>query len=417
MGEGQKSSSPARRIVLAIVLLMTFKTFQYFPGMQYVQEAWFVLCFLIVFFVYPFWKLQMGLRFVWFEVYLLALMLGDVILAAWRAQYVFGQPLLYGILVQRGMVLIAVLLILVNALRRRMVGLAEIESALLYLVWGTFVLFSAMRLLLNPSSFASYGVGFVTEPMPGTEAAFVLPSLFLIYGVFYYAILGMRTGLPRYYLAAAVLLFASLGASGRGLIVCVAASLLFSLYRLRGLRHSLVTIVKFGCIAVVLVGTFYVVFPAIVSARIAGFSDAFTVVFTGSATQDASANARIFETLTALPYIQKHPILGNGVVSHQWQGGTAGALGQYFYADDIGVIGVVFSYGVFGLLLYLFQYQFAWIAAKGLQGSSHCRLLDAVKAYILYTAFYSVAGGMCVWSAEVTLFFIALLMGIAAETS
>jgi hypothetical protein len=46
-----KLGSTALRISLALTLLMTFRTFQFFPGMQYVQELWFVLCFLVVLFV------------------------------------------------------------------------------------------------------------------------------------------------------------------------------------------------------------------------------------------------------------------------------------------------------------------------------------------------------------------------------
>jgi hypothetical protein len=50
-----RSESTTQRILLAFALVMTFRTFQFIPGMQYVQESWFVLCFLavlVVLFVY-----------------------------------------------------------------------------------------------------------------------------------------------------------------------------------------------------------------------------------------------------------------------------------------------------------------------------------------------------------------------------
>lgn len=411
------SGFTAARIALSLALLMNLRTFQFFPGMGYVQEAWFVLCFLVVLIVYPFWKLQAGLRFSRLETYLLALIVLGTFLAAWRAQSVFGQPLIYGILAQRAVVLTAALLILVTAMQRGMVQLADVEAALLWLCWGTFVLYTAMRLLLNPASFAGYGLGFVTDPMPGNAPSFKLPGHFILFGVFYYAILGMRTRRARYYLAAAVLFPVTVGGSGRGLTVCVAATLLYSLYRIRGMKRALVAAVKFGFVAAILIGALAVISPAALSTRVASFTNAFAAVITGTTTQDVSANARIFETLSALPHIQEHPLLGNGVVSNQWQGGSGGALGSYFYPPDIGIIGVVYSYGALGLLLYMFQYRFAWIAAKKLPDSFHSPLLDATKAFILYSALYSLETGTFVWNAELTLFFVALLVGIAVQTN
>jgi hypothetical protein len=385
--------------------------------MSYVQEPWFVFCFLIVLFVYPFWKMTSGLRFSWFEIYLLVLMIVGVLLAAWRAQEVFGQPLMYGILGQRKMALIAVFLVLVNALNCGMVQLEDIRKALLSLAWGTFILYSAMQMFLTPSRFASYGVAFVTEPMPGEDASFKLQIYFILFGAFYYALVGMRTARKKYYLAAAILFFAAGLGTSRGFTISVVATLLFCLYRVRGLRKTAVAAAKFGCLAAIMVGVFYAIFPSAFSARVGHFSDAFTVVFTGSTTEDASANARIFETLTALPYIQEHPFLGNGVLSAQWQGGTQKVLGNYFYSDDIGIIGVVFSYGIVGLLLYAVQYWFAWKAAKALPDSFHTPLLDATKGIVLFSALYTLETGMCVWTAEVTFFFIALLGAFAAQTS
>ncbi len=271
-----------------------------------------------------------------------------------------------------------------------------------------------MRLFLNPANFIS--IGFVLEPMPGASANFLLQPYFILFAVIYYVILGMRTLQTKYYLFAAILFPAALGPTGRGLIICTAASLLIALYRLRGLRRTVTTAAKFACVAGVLVAALYFIFPAVFSARLSGFSNAFTVLLTGSPTsEDMSANARILETVTALPYIQEHPLLGNGVISAQWQGGIDEVLGHYFHADDIGVFGILFSYGILGLILYLIQYRFAWLATKNLPDSFHAPLLDATKAFILYTALYSVETGMFVWSPEVTLFFVALLGGAAVQ--
>jgi hypothetical protein len=406
-----------RRVILVLMLAMGFRTFQFFPGMTYVQEAWFVLCFLIVLLFYPYLRLRGSLRFARLEFYLFLLIVADVLIAAWQAHQVFGQPIIYGILAQRSIALVAILPILLDALGSGIAELADIEAALLSLAWGTAALYTAMRLFLNPSNFTDYGDGFVTRAMPGEDPSFKFAEVFVLFGVFYYAMLGIRTRKTRHYVVALALFLTTLGASGRGLTVCVAATLLFFLYRLRGLRKALNTALKFSCVVVPLMGAIYFIAPTLVSTRLTGFANAFTVVLTGSATTtDASANARIFESLTALPYIQEHPLIGNGVVSHQWQGGNGSSPGDNFFAADIGVIGIVFSYGILGFLLFLFQYRFAWRAAKRLPDSFYSPLLDATKAFLLFTALYTLETGTCVWTAEVTLFFVVLMVGFAKQS-
>jgi hypothetical protein len=409
------------RVFLAIALPMTLRTFQYFPGMTYVQEGWFALCFLAVLLFYPFLKLWFGMRFSSFEIYLILLIVADVLLAAWQAHDVFGQPLIYGILAQRSVSLIAMLLVLFNALRCGLLEVTDIEAVLLFLAWGTFLLYSAMLLLLNPADFLSYGIGFVNPPINGEGASFKFQGYFITFAILYYVVKGMQTRRSKNYLAAAVLFLGTLGPTGRGYMLCVAMTLLTYLYRLKGFHKATISLAKFACAAIVLLGILYAAFPAALSARAAGFADVFAVLTGGTAgtdqtstIQSVSANQRIFETLAALPYIQEHPLLGNGVISNQWGGGKD-RLGEFFFAADIGVIGIAFSYGIIGLFLYLFQYRFAWNAARKLPPSFHTPLLDATKAFVLFTALYSLETGLCVWNAEITVFFIILLGGIATQ--
>lgn len=398
-----------------VVLPLSFRTFQFFPGMSYVQEAWFAFSFLVLVTVYPYFAIRRGLIFSRFEVYLLMLMVVSVSVAAWQAHRVFGQPVIYGILSQRDVAVLGIWLVMLNLLNNGIAEIADIEAILITLSWATFALFATMRLFLSPSNFLAYGEGLVTRPMIGIEPSFKLQEFFILFGVFYYAILGIRKRQIRYYLLAAVLFPVTLGGSGRGIAVCAAVTLTYFLYRLRGLRGAVLAGVQFLIVACATIIIVFAISPATLSARIRGFSDAFSAVFTGSVTQDPSANARILETFAATPYIQAHPILGNGIVSHQWNGGSETAMGAYFFASDIGIVGILFSYGVLGLLLFLWQYRFAWTAAKELPASQGSPLLDATKALLLYSAIYSLESGMFVWSANVTLFFVVLLYGISAH--
>ena len=408
-------STSLRRGLLAVTLLMTFRVFQFFPGMAYVEESWFVLCFLALVSVYPIWKTARGLRFSTFELYVLALTVIDVVLPAWSAKREFGQPLIYGILTQRGAALLVVPLLFLNAVRSRRISPRDIEVALLACAWGTFFVFLAMRLFLNPANFTSYGVGFA-QYING-KAVFslgLLDGCFFLFGIVYYALMGFRTRRVKYYLAAAIFFTGMYTeTSGRGSIMSLTLALLYFLYRWRPLKQFLFTGVKFAALVTIVLTIVYVANPAYLSTRIAGFGDAFAVTFTGAEVNDPSANGRLFETLAALPLIQKHPLLGNGAISRQWEGGTRTAMGVNFFAGDIGIIGVLFTVGVLGFLVFGYQFLFALRAKRMLPDSSPSSLSDATAGFVLFLAIDSLMTGLCMSDSEVTLFFIALLMGLA----
>ena len=81
-------------------------------------------------------------------------------------------------------------------------------------------------------------------------------------------------------------------------------------------------------------------------------------VFQGESPDEASSAVRFMEFNTALEYIKKNPILGNGFISNQWNGGWHDILG-YFYPVDIGILGNVFVFGILGTILIYLPYYFS----------------------------------------------------------
>jgi hypothetical protein len=403
-----------RRTFLALVLLMTFRTFQYFPGMLMVQEAWFMLCFLMAVTIYPFWKLARGLKFCSFELYVLMIMMVALLLPAWGAKREFGQPLLYGVLAQRGIVLVVIPLMLVHALRHRFLRPADLEKALLIAAWGTFFLYTAMRLALNPDSFVSNQRGFIVG-VDGKHV-FNLPGWFIVFGIFYYALLGLRTRRGKYYAAAAILFTAAFSdISGRALMVSIVLTLLFFLYRWRPHLQFISTLAKASCLTGVVLGVIYLINPAVLSSRFSRFGDAFSVAFTGTPGEDPSATERAIETVVAFPFILDHPLLGNGAVSNQWEGGNEGALGTYFYPGDIGIIGILFAVGAVGFFVFAYQFRFAVRAVHLLPEQVRGPLSDAAAAVVLCNAVNSVSNGVFFFDPQITLLYIAILVGLSTQ--
>lgn len=400
-------------IILVIALPLSFRTFQYFPGFTLIQEAWFILVALALAFSYLTWRKRQGGTPKGFEAYVLLLMLVIPFwsaLAAWRE---FDQPMIYGLLVHRYLALIAGVPLLIGiAISRHHITFKDLEAALLILVWSTFALFLVMYLGLNPSSyFDSFGVGFVTGSMD--EAQFKFELVFVVFGFYYYLFRGMRRESPRDYIrAGGLFLFMLLAIRGRSLMLSLlGAYVVLAWLWAPNLASRFRFLPKVAlAIAVVWAGLFFLNHDLYL-ALMDKFSDAFTVVFSGDSVDDVSANARIEQTVLAMPYITKNWLTGNGVISNQWSGGTESVMSGYFHPTDIGIIGVVFQYGVLGLFLCLIQFGYAFaFARKRISAPSEVfDLLRAAKAQILFYGFTSLSTGYFIYRPEIILFFIGLL--------
>jgi hypothetical protein len=410
-GKGFDLRTCLRRVSLAMVLAMSLRIFQFFPVLSQLQQAWYGLCILGLFVAYPCWKLKEGLRFSHYEIYLPVMMLVEVSLNAGQANRVFGQPLLYGILSQRWILSVGIWLLFAQGLRHGKIRLADVEGAILYLAWGTYFLYTAMRMFLNPGNFSSI-TGFVAGE--GSEASFMINGTFVLFGVFYFALQGLRTGRWKYYLVAAILFPQTLSGGGRGATVFLALTLIFFAYRFRGWRRGTMTALKSAGIGFVLTGMLYLISPAQVTKTVAHFADVF-VVLGGSISEDPSANIRVFDVLSATPYIVRHPWLGSGTFSAHWSKSQVEVLNHDFDPSDIGLIGSVYSFGILGTMLFLYQYRFAWLNIRKLPAQCQSPLLDATKAMLLYTMFSSVETSMFVWSADFIAFMVVLFGAIAAN--
>jgi hypothetical protein len=379
--------------------------------MQYVEESWFVLCFLGLVLVYPFVKIFLAPGITKFEVYLLMLMPLSVLWPALTASREFGQPLIYGVLAGRGAILIAAVLFLLAALRLKVLSFSDLEAALLWLGWGTSVLYFFMTFFLDPANFVSYGTAFADAR--GDVPRFVLRGEFLSFALVYYAFLGLRRRRAKYYFAAAYFLLTILVISdARAFTVSFLCTFVFYLFRLRPMGKVVSTAGKIGVTAVIAIACFYAINPESISSRLRSFSDAFTVAFRGQEVDDPSANIRLLEVATAWPYILKSPVLGTGLLSNQWNGGTSELIDFNFVPADIGLIGVVYQFGLIGLLVFAYQFRFAIRATSKLSLDLRSPLADASIGYLILQAIFALTAPGFVFYPETTLFYTAVLIAL-----
>ena len=405
-----------RRVVLValtVVIMMNLRTFTYFPGIRPLEEAWFVLCILSFVLLYPILKIQNDWKFSDLELYLLAVLPFVIVVPAITAHSEFGQPLAYGLLARRSVALYTTWILLLNVWRKGWFRATDVERILIFLTWLTFGIFSVMRLTLNPLDYLSTP-GFVVGPL-SESPAFTEPGIFMSFGVLYYALQGMRKRRIKYYLYALILYLVAVGGSGRFLTVTFAVVLAYFLIRWRSLPQVGLALAQFLSFVAVALTIAYLISPTNVTNRVVKFGQAIQVATGASDVEDYSAAARVVETNLAKPYINKHPYLGVGVLSTQWSG-TATAVGtSYFFTDDIGLVGIAFSYGLLGLAFLAFQYFFAVRAGASIPKQYANPLVDGTKAFVLFTAVFSITTGGFVFSFEQSSFFISLLVLLAKD--
>lgn len=327
----------------------------------------------------------------------------------------FGQPWVYGILAQRGMVLVGCILMFLHFYRKRFFSLEDVERALLWLAWLNLILCSAGLLLLDPNQFPDMPT-FVTGA-EGGENKFKFDITFVVFGFFYYAFSGFwkKSGRSSF-LSLLFFCYFVLGSGGRSLIIVALMSYLFFVWRWSQTTRFLIGLSKLSLLAVSFGAVFYLTNNERFDILYGKFNEAFLVVLTGEQGNDPSANARVLESAIALPYVIKHWGLGNGAISAQWNEGYRSLFG-YFYPADIGLLGVVYLYGVVGLLIFAYQFHFALRYSRRLPKDGGCsgRLTSAIKGFLLFYAIASLVTGQFVVSVEHGLLFIAILSCAARQ--
>lgn len=131
------------------------------------------------------------------------------------------------------------------------------------------------------------------------------------------------------------------------------------------------------------------------------FESAFTIFeFDAGASNDSSVNVRVLEAEYALKEFSKHPVLGNGKLREENISKTVGDL--HFYLSDIGLVGVLYVFGLLGILVYLFQVgQF-----------TKMRIFSdpsmGLKLYMIFILFFTLLTGATIYKPGA--FFIILML-------
>lgn len=415
-----------RTIILSLCFFLTFSSFKYMPGGLLAQDLYTGIMIIFLVLIYPLLVINKNSSVNQLEIYGILLIVVESNFAALMSSLEFGQPYLYGLLNQRGLALIGSSFLFTYLYRKQVFSFNDVQQAFVWTIWILLLVNTLIYNFTDPQDLLDYAEESGLH-QAGTEegAALRLDNQLLTFGFFYYVLIGVEAKENRdlrIYCSLPFLGYLLFITGGVANLLAIVFSYAYFFIRWISWESKIIYFFKFGVILFIFGSVLYFApIESMVSFKeefIVNLQDevseAFKVAFTGKEGNDPSANARIDEVALAIPYIQKHPLLGNGFLSNKWEGGFSGKLG-YFHPSDIGLWGIVYEYGVLGLLLFSVQIYFFWIYARQIsvrQGQFH-RFSNGIKGYMLYFLINSITTGRFVFTVEQSFFVITLLYCMA----
>ncbi len=304
-------------------------------------------------------------RLTWLDVLMWIFILVNFF-AAYQGRVVFGQPYYFGIMAQRSVLLSISGVLLISMMNRGMIHIRQVERTFVVLSLVLLAVFYFFFLFVNPVKFLD--AEFVAySPIRGYRYRFqfALVIMLLFYSLFKIS-LEKRS---RYYIVVLLILFYLIWyLQSRTTLAVLAITLLIFFVRNFSLREKFRNTVLYGGFALVVVAIFFSLgYTSLFDKYQVLYKNVFNV-FIGESPDEASSAVRFMEMNIALDYISKNPLLGNGFISNQWNGGWHDILG-YFYPVDIGLLGNIFVFGVIGTTLLYLPYAYSYTLAKQIRSN------------------------------------------------
>jgi len=122
---------------------------------------------------------------------------------------------------------------------------------------------------------------------------------------------------------------------------------------------------------------------------------------------DYSVSARLWESDIAINGFWEHPLLGNGVFRSGVKEQLFGDV--HFYLSDVGLLGILYAFGIIGLIVFLLQLRFYF-------SISPSSIIDLwVKLSVLFTMLYSILTGTSILMPSV--FMVVILIRSMGDRS
>lgn len=290
------------------------------------------------------------------------LLLAVTIMAAWQSNRIFGQPLFYGIAAQRSLLLCIGPIFLLTLLKNKIISYKTLVKVVIVLATTLLFTYFYFFLFIDPARFSD--TEFVAySSIRGFRFRFQFAPVIIL---LFYSLFSIKSSrLKTYYLfiVACILFYIIYYLQSRTTLLAVLVTLIIFFLKNYSIKEKLVraSLIIMGLLLLIAIS---------LSIGSVTMLDRYAVLYgnvlnmmVGGAPDEASATVRYMEWKTALKYVEASPLLGNGFISNQWNGGWQDLLG-YFYPVDIGIMGNLFVYGLIGTLIIYFLFYDSYKMAQ-----------------------------------------------------
>lgn len=280
---------------------------------------------------------------------------------AYKGHIVFGQPYYYGIMAQRSVLLSLSGILVVSLLNNGYVTLQQVERSFVFLSMALLITGYFFFLFVNPERFVEND--FVAHsPIRGYRYRFQFDLVIML---LFYSLFKISRERKSWYTVIVILILFYLVyfLQSRTTLVVMFFTLMIYFIRNYSLKEKVRKVILYGGLFLLAGIIFFSLgYTALYEKYHVLFHNVLEAFLTGTP-DEASSAMRFRELQTAVNYIGKNPLLGNGFLSNQWNGGFHEMLG-YFYPVDIGILGNIFVFGIFGTALIYLPYFFSLSISK-----------------------------------------------------
>jgi hypothetical protein len=308
-------------------------------------------------------------------------------LAAYKGHVVFGQPYYYGIMAQRSVLLSLSGILTVSFLNHGYFTIKQVERSFLIISLSLLFICYFFILFVNPGRFTEEE--FVAySPIRGYRYRF---QFALVIMLLFYSLFKISHEKKNWFsiVVFLILFYLVYFLQSRTTLVVLAITLIIYFFRNYSIREKIRNSIIYGSLFLLAGIVFFslgytslfekyrVLYHNVLEAFISGSPD------------EASSAIRFQELQTAIDYIGKNPILGNGFISNQWNGGFRDIFG-YFYPVDIGLLGNVFVFGILGTILIYLPYYFSLsMSRQVISGNVFFKTCEYMLLFFFLSMFFS----------------------------
>ncbi|NTW87899.1 MAG: hypothetical protein HGB26_01965 [Desulfobulbaceae bacterium] len=287
--------------------------------------------------------------------------------SALAAQIRFGQPLYYGLIEERRILIFLIYFPLAWAFRRRVITVQQIFS---WVVMSAFVcavlsVFVAAG-IVSPLKVKEVSENAIREDRYGIGPAYIaLASLLIIFRFVFNK--GLSTVFQILFLLGVLVVIVQT----RQILIALAIS---SLFLVGAARFAIWLAVAGGAIVLLSVST------DIVSGLFLKYQALFGQLASESYLEES---ARALTIITVLKEFLNGAWFGSGSLSALWKGGFAEIYQPTFFLADVGFFGTIYKYGVLSTLFYFIYFFVQFRALRAAKEHHYYRLIMAAWIFLL----------------------------------